>query len=141
MSRILVISDSRNLRTSLAGVFQRTGYHVHAASPGQMPHLLNTKPFDLLIFELRTPYESGLKMLLSVRSLYKLPVIVLASTTYPEVRRRAFLHGAWAFLIQPIEPEKIIQCVQQTLGPNVAQHPGAVHPRLASRIPDLSPAQ
>lgn len=80
-------------------------------------------------------------MLLSVRSLYKLPVIVLASTTYPEVRRRAFLHGAWAFLIQPIEPEKIIQCVQQTLGPNVAQHPGAVHPRLASRIPDLSPAQ
>jgi DNA-binding NarL/FixJ family response regulator len=125
----------------LAGVLQHGDYHVCAASPGEMPHLLNTKPFDLLIFELRTPYESGLKMLLSVRSLYKLPVIVLASTTYPEVRRRAFLHGAWAFLITPIEPEAIIQCVQQTLGKNVAHQSRVVQPRLAYRIPDLSPAK
>lgn len=116
MARILIISDSHNLRVSLAGILQHADYHVQAAPPGQMPHLLNTKPFDLLLFELRTPYESGLKLLFSVRSLYKLSVIVLSSTTYPEVRRRALIHGAKAFLYQPVEPAVIIRHVQQTLG-------------------------
>jgi DNA-binding response OmpR family regulator len=123
MPRILVISDSRNLRTSLAGVLQRTDCRVYTASPGEMPHLLNTKPFDLLIFELRTPHESGLKMLVSIRSLYKLPVIVLASSTYPEVRQRALMHGATAFLLKPVDPETIIQCVQKTIRRKKTNHP------------------
>ncbi len=54
-------------------------------------------------------------MLVSIRSLYKLPVIVLASSTYPEVRQRALMHGAVAFLLKPVDPETIIQCVQQTI--------------------------
>ena len=116
MAPVLIVSDSHNLRISLAGILQHAGYNVHAVSPGEMPQVLNTKPFDLLIFELRTPYESGLKLLVSIRSLYKLSVIILSSTSYPEVEQRALMHGAAAFLLKPAEPETIIQCVQQTIG-------------------------
>jgi DNA-binding response OmpR family regulator len=122
MAQILIVSDSHNLRISLAGILQHAGYNAHAASPGEMPQVLNTKPFDLLIFELRTPYESGLKLLVSIRSLYKLSVIILSSTSYPEVRQRALMHGAAAFLLKPAEPEVIIQCVQQTIGRKKTDH-------------------
>jgi hypothetical protein len=115
MAQILVISDSHNLRLSLAGLLIHAGYSVNAASPGDMPHLLNTKSFDLLILELRTPFESGLKVLISVRSLYKLPVIVLSTATYPDVKQRALIHGARSFLLEPVEPEEIVQCVRKAI--------------------------
>ena len=123
MARILVISDSQNLRILLAGILQYASYSVNAASPGEMPHILNTTLFDLLILELRPPYESGLNLLVSIRSLYKMPVIILSSTTYPEVRQRALMHGAAAFLLKPVEPETIIQGVQQTIRRKKQDHP------------------
>lgn len=122
MAQILIVSDSHNLRISLAGILQYAGNNVQAASPGEMPQILNEQPFDLLIFELRTPYESGLKLLVSVRSLYKLPVIILASNAYPVIRQRALMHGAAAFLLKPVEPEIIIQSVQQTIGRKKSGH-------------------
>lgn len=115
MAKILVISDSYNLRLSLAGLLTHAGYTVTAVSPGNMPHLLNTKSFDLLVLELRTPYESGLKVLVSIRSLYKLPVIVLSTATYPDVKQRALLHGAHSFMVEPVEPEAIVECVHNAL--------------------------
>lgn len=118
MAQILVISDSHNLRISLASVLQRADHYVRAASLGEMPYWLNAKPYDLLILELRTPYESGLKLLISIRSYYKLPVIILSSATYPTIQRRALIHGAKAFLVEPVEPTLILQCVQQTLKQN-----------------------
>lgn len=129
MARILIISDSLNLRISLAGILQHASHSALAASPGEMPQILNVKLFDLLIFELRTPYESGLKLLVSIRSLYDLSVIIWSSTTYPDVRRRAFMHGAAAFMLMPAEPETIIQCVQQTIGRRKSNHQDVVFPQ------------
>jgi DNA-binding response OmpR family regulator len=123
MAPILIISDSPNLRTSLARILQHAGYPAHAASPGELPRLLNKQPFELLIFELRMPYESGLKLLNSVRSLYRLSIIVLSSATYPLVKKRALMHGATEFLLKPVDPERIIDCVQQTISRPVAVNP------------------
>ncbi|MCB9419667.1 MAG: response regulator [Ardenticatenaceae bacterium] len=132
MTQLLIVSDSYNLRVSLARVLQHAGCSTHVVSPGEMPQILNIKSFDLLIFELRAPYESGLKLLVSIRSLYKLPVIVLSSTTYPEVRQRALMHGASAYLLKPAEPEMIIQCVRQTLGRQKSDHPVSQLPQWQS---------
>jgi DNA-binding response OmpR family regulator len=118
MAHILVISDSYNLRISLASVLQRTGHNVKAASLGEMPYWLNAKTYDLLILELRSPYESGLKLLISIRSFYKLPIIILSPAAYPNIKQRALIHGAKAFLVEPVEPEIIVQCVQKTLRKN-----------------------
>jgi DNA-binding response OmpR family regulator len=142
MARILVISDSHNLRISLAGVIEHAGYSVHAAPPGEMPQILNTTLFDLLMLELRTPYQSGLNLLVAIRSLYKLPVIILSSTTYPTVRRRALMHGAAAFLVEPAEPETIVQCVQQTIGRKKSDHRFTLLPqRFSYPNLDISPLQ
>ena len=112
MAHILVVSDTPNLRQSLAGILQHAGFGVYAASPGDMPQILLTQPVDLLMFELRIPYESGLRVLASVCSVYKVPAVVLSSAAYPRIKQRALFYGAAAFLLKPIDPPVIVQCVQ-----------------------------
>lgn len=116
MAQLLIISDSHNLRSSLAGVLQHADHAVQAAPFEETFPLLGTNAVDLLIFDLRTPCEIGLKHLLAIHSLHnKLPVIVLSSTAYPQMQQRALMHGATAFLLKPVDPRTIIHCVEQTL--------------------------
>ena len=105
---ILVVDDSKDMRTFLASIFSKE-YHVETAADGEeAEQIVRTKPIDLVVTDLMMPKVDGLELTRFIKSnkdLDSIPVILLTAKTAIESKIEALGYGADDYVTKPFEPE------------------------------------
>ena len=115
--QILVVDDDDSLRRVLQVQLEQDGYFVaSAASAQQALSMLQLRPYDLLITDLRMPGESGIDLLKQVRSLYpEIAIVILTAFGTVETAVDAMKGGAFDYLTKPVHPDELSLVVGRAL--------------------------
>lgn len=118
--RILVVDDEEDIREILHLVLEKQGYSVELAADGQEGlDLIDRRPPDLIILDLKMPRFSGYRLFAQLKSdsrLRTIPVIIVTALTQDsdvddtEWARRM---GAEAFLTKPFDLDELSQRVAE----------------------------
>jgi DNA-binding NtrC family response regulator len=115
--RILVVDDDPSLRRVLQAQLEQEGYEVAVAvSAQQTLSVLELRPFDLVITDLRMPGMSGLELLKHARSQYpQTIVIVLTAFGTVDTAVEAMKAGAYDYLTKPVHPDEMTAVVRRAM--------------------------
>jgi two-component system, NtrC family, response regulator AtoC len=115
--RILVVEDRDSLRRLLARTLAGDGYEVAAAATGgEAVRLLDERPFDLVLTDLKLPDRSGLEVLAVSREKQpRVPVVVLTGYGTIGTAVEAMKLGAYDFLEKPVELPDLAGLVARAL--------------------------
>jgi len=116
-SRILVVDDDESLRRVLQLQLEQDGYLVtSAASAQQTLSLLQLRPCDLVITDLKMPGSSGVELLKHISSQYpEMIVIILTAFGTVETAVEAMKLGAYDYLTKPVHPDELSLVVGRAL--------------------------
>ena len=116
--RVLIVEDLEDQRASLQELLQLSlNLEVDVAEDGAKGlEMLRSRPYSLVITDLRMPKVSGMKLIEAVQS-EKLPVTVIVTTGHGSVKDAvdAMRHGAYDFLTKPADPQHLCLLVQRAL--------------------------
>jgi DNA-binding NtrC family response regulator len=143
--RILIVEDRDSLRRMLERALGQEGYEVAAAADGQAGiRLLEERPFDFVLTDLKLPDVSGLDVLAASRTAQpRVPVVVLTGYGTVGTAVEAMKLGAYDFLEKPLEIDDLSRLIERAIGERdeatVFRVPGAppivgVHPRLRAAL-------
>ena len=109
MISILVVDDEQSMRDFLKILLIKEGYKVTTSENGsQALSLLSSKPFDLVISDIRMPGFSGLDLLESIREKHgDLPVILITAFASPDDAVKAMKNGAFDYISKPFNVDEI----------------------------------
>ncbi|MGV0028790.1 response regulator [Phormidesmis priestleyi] len=116
---VAYIEDSRFDSAAMGHILAQAGYRfvsIHDAVQA-VPMLLEHKP-DLIFLDLLMPIANGYEVCAQIRRITAFkdtPIVILTSSDGIVDRVRAKLAGALGFLAKPIEPNKVIDALQQYL--------------------------
>ena len=109
--RVLIVDDSRFVRTYLRSLLEEKGMECVEAVDGQagLDRLQNGPPFDLALLDWNMPVMNGLEMLKQLRAKGFDQVKVLMVTTEAEndFIVRALEAGADEYLMKPFDEEAL----------------------------------
>lgn len=109
---VLVVDDSRLLRTSLADELQRAGYEVALAATGdEALRVLEQRRVDSVLLDLKLPGMSGFEVCQAIRArpeLAGLPVLLLTGLHHAAELRRGIEVGADDYLAKPVDPSLVL---------------------------------
>ncbi len=117
--RVLVIDDSRMIRTVLRTVITGLGHRVDEAENGvkALGAAMANRP-DLVFLDLHMPEMDGLSMLEKWSRhpvLGKVPIVLLTSETDPARVKEAARFGVTDYLSKPARPQKIREKIEKYL--------------------------
>ncbi|MFN3476235.1 MAG: response regulator [Candidatus Methylomirabilales bacterium] len=116
---ILVVDDSATMRQLLTLTLKRLkGCEVVEAAHGaEAVAKLSSRPFDLVIADLKMPEMDGLELVNHIRSVLKLslPIVIVTTKGGEEDRDRGLKRGANAYLTKPISGTALLQLVERLL--------------------------
>jgi len=117
MPAILIVDDERSVRTSLATLLRGQNYHVETAANGrEAMRLLNERPFDLMVTDLKMSGMDGLELIRNARKICPaLEVVVLTAYGTVESAVEAIKRGAFDYIAKPVEPEKLLVIIRNAL--------------------------
>lgn len=114
MKKILVVDDTKNIRTLLTTCLELNGYEVTTASNGaEALKLLEPDKFDLAFLDIKLPEMSGTEVLRRIRGMnIDIPVVIM--TAYATVKNAVECTklGAVAYLQKPFTADKVKQVLQ-----------------------------
>jgi len=118
MKRLLIIDDEENMRKVLSILFRREGYDVTTASNGNdaVGKLKSTRPFDLIISDLKMPKMDGVEFLKYLKhEKIEIPLILL--TAYGSISEAvdAMKLGAVDFITKPFNKEDLKNIVHRSI--------------------------
>jgi DNA-binding NtrC family response regulator len=115
--RILVVDDDPSLRRVLQVQLEQEGYEVAvAASAQQTLSVLQLRPFDLLITDLKMPQISGMELLKQARAQYPQTIIImLTAFGTVDTAVEAMKAGAYDYLTKPVHPAEMSVIVRRAL--------------------------
>jgi CheY-like chemotaxis protein len=117
-SRVLVIDNDEQLRSTLCSALIAAGHEVAAAANGnQALHVLDTRAVDIAVVDIVMPDRTGLEILGELKTYYP-DVRILAISGNGRDDRPDFLGlarrmGADASLAMPFLPRELIAAVQR----------------------------
>ncbi|WP_179228661.1 response regulator [Leptolyngbya ohadii] len=116
---IAYVEDSGFDSTAMNQILDRAGHRlISIPDPLQaIPILLEQKP-DLIFLDLLMPIANGYEVCTQIRRItaFKdVPIVILTGSNGIVDRVRAKLAGASGFLSKPIEPDKVLNTLRQTL--------------------------
>jgi len=143
--RLLIVEDRDSLRRMLERALGEEGYEVAAAADGRAAiRLVEERPFDLVLTDLKLPDVSGLEVLAASRSAQpRVPVLVLTGYGTVGTAVEAMKLGAYDFLEKPLEIDDLSRLIERAIGERdeavLFRVPGALpivgtHPRLRAAI-------
>lgn len=105
--RILVVDDDRAFRLSTAELLRQEGYEVAVtASAQEGVDALRSRPFDLILLDLRMPGVDGLHVIEVLRQQGELvPILMISGYGTIEAAVKALHLGADDFLTKPLDPD------------------------------------
>lgn len=113
--KILVVDDTKNIRTLLTTCLQISGYEVSAVENGQKAlALLDTESFDLVFLDIRMAEMSGTEVLRRMRNAQiHIPVIIM--TAYATIKNAVECTklGAVYYLQKPFSAERVISILEE----------------------------
>jgi DNA-binding NtrC family response regulator len=115
--RVLIIDDEKNIRTTLARGLDLEGFVVEGAEDGAsgMKSLASFQP-DLVLLDLKLPDTDGLTVLEQIRKQKDPPPVVMMSGHGTlDAAVRATRLGALDFLEKPVEMERLLLTVKNSL--------------------------
>ncbi|WP_084420086.1 response regulator [Henriciella litoralis] len=107
---LLVVDDDNRIRDLLKKYLISNGYRVSAAANAATARkLITTFDFDLAIFDIMMPGETGLELLESLRQGgVRVPVLLLTARGETSDRIEGLKSGADDYLAKPFEPEELM---------------------------------
>lgn len=123
--RILVVDDSRTIRTLVRRVLFRAGYDVSLAADGrEAVEMARQESPDLVILDINMPdmdgYETCQKLLAIGESLRSTPIIFLTNVTAPHMD--ALGHELGAYLHKPVRDDLLLSTVESLLVPHASRN-------------------
>ncbi len=117
MNRILIIDDDDQLRISFQRLLTEEGYSVDAAPSGEMGiSLIQSKPPDLVILDMRLPGMNGLETFRRINAADpKLPVIIMTAFGTTETAIEATKMGAFDYILKPFDIPEMLGIITQAL--------------------------
>src|SRR6184192_2386520 len=116
-SRVLIVDDQRNMRTTTALVLRQAGYDVAEAESGEsaLSRLL-AEPFDVVLTDLKMAPLDGIAVLRGALEISpSTQVIVMTGYGTVESAVAAMQQGAHDYLSKPFKEEELLVRVQRAL--------------------------
>jgi DNA-binding NtrC family response regulator len=114
---ILIVEDDVNIRGTLSTILQQKGYNTATARNGQEAiQKSKTKFFNMALLDIKLPDIEGTKLLTMMHE--NTPKMVkIMITGYPSLENavEALNHGANAYIIKPVKPEKLLALIEEKL--------------------------
>ncbi|RPJ63255.1 MAG: response regulator, partial [Dehalococcoidia bacterium] len=116
--RILVVDDSNDNLTLFKAILERKGYEITTALNGEEAlQILHKTPVGLILSDILMPVMDGFRFLQECKSdskLQKIPFIFVTGAFLDQKDEElAFKSGVVAFVRKPVEPDKLIEVVEQ----------------------------
>jgi two-component system response regulator HydG len=127
-TRILVVDDEKNIRTTLADILSEKGYEVSTAGTGERAvKLCSKRVFDVVLLDVRMPGIDGVEAFRRIRAIRReVRVILMSAYSIDEMRREALAAGALAFMRKPLDLERLARLIGGGVADRGASHGGAV---------------
>lgn len=116
-SKILVVDDEPNVRSSIEEMLDEHGYDVlTAASADEAFSQLKAEQPDLTICDIQMPGMSGLDAFRVMRKTHpKMPVIIMTGFGTTQTAIEATKLGAFDYQLKPFDPDEMLQTVERAL--------------------------
>jgi DNA-binding NtrC family response regulator len=114
---ILVVDDDANIRDTINFVLQQEGYSTDTAENGKEAiEKTKTKYFNLALLDIKLPDMEGTKLLTVVHKAQPRMMKIMV-TGYPSLENavEALNLGADAYVMKPIDPEKLLAVIEEKL--------------------------
>lgn len=117
--RVLVIDDDPALLIALPDTLRSRLQHCvvdTAGTPDAALDLVQEKPYDAIISDIRMPGMDGVALTTKMREVQpSTPVILITGHGENGLRAKASAAGAYAFLNKPVDPSFIVALLRQAL--------------------------
>ena len=118
-STILIVDDSRTMRTMVREALEADAFQVVEAKDGaDALAAVETIHADMVITDVNMPEMDGLRLVRALRELPKYrftPILVLTTESGADIKLRGREAGASGWLVKPFDPEQLRQTVQHVL--------------------------
>jgi two-component system, NtrC family, response regulator AlgB len=115
MAKLLIVDDEKNIRLSLAALFQK--HHVQTAASGQEAmDVLAADDFDVVLSDYRMAEMNGLELLREIKSRFPSTTVILM-TAYATVQNAVAIMkaGAYDYLTKPFSTDQVERIVARAL--------------------------
>ena len=114
---ILVVDDSKSMRTVIAHAIHDSGYSCELANDGKMAlEIAQNQSFDLVLTDINMPEMDGFTLIQELRKLknYKhIPILVLTTEWSDDMKQKGREVNATGWLIKPFDPVKLINTIEK----------------------------
>ena len=119
---ILNVDDQGASRFLRSRILERAGFTVREAVSGEeaLAACQSESPPELILLDVAMPDMDGFSVCETVKARHPTIPIVMLTTVYQssQHRRDGFQVGADAYLLDPIEPERLVHVIKQFLAPD-----------------------
>jgi two-component system chemotaxis response regulator CheY len=119
--RILVVDDASLVRRYYRAALEECGFEVDEALNGlEALEKLSAASFDVLVVDVNMPQMDGLTFIEAVRQralpVASTPAVITSTESKPQDVAAAQAAGANFYLIKPVAPERLTECVAMLCG-------------------------
>jgi len=121
-NKVLILDDSRTIRSSVKYTLEKEDYQVLVAKDGRegLEVLENNQSRsarpDMIITDINMPRMDGIEFIEEVKAKSKfkfIPILVLTTESQAKMKKKGQQAGAAGWLVKPFEPEQLIQVAQK----------------------------
>jgi DNA-binding NtrC family response regulator len=122
--RILIVDDEEDFVSTLAERLALRGYQIETAGSGaEALRQVGEDHFRLLILDVKMPGIDGLELLAQIKTKHPdLPVILLTGHGSVADAKRGMEHGAFDYLMKPIDIDDLIEKIGNAAGTGETAH-------------------
>ena len=112
--RVLVVDDEQDFLDSIVMRLELRSIEVDGVGTGVAAlELLDAKPFDVVVLDIKMPGMDGIEVLRQIRSKHPgVEVIVLTGHASQEFRQLGRELGAFDYLIKPVRLDTVLERIQ-----------------------------
>ena len=116
MTRILIVDDEREIRSTLSAALERRGYKTDMVINIAAAHEKPIGKYDLVLLDVMLPDGSGLDFLLHIMSgPERPPVVMMSGVAGIETAVESIRRGAVDFLEKPLSLDRVLVTIENVL--------------------------
>ena len=124
MTNVLVVDSERSIRNTLKERLQNEGFRVETAETGsEAADKTEKSTYDIVLCDINVPDTGAFDLLDSLRANGKsLPFIMLSSQKGTEPVVNSMRHGAYDYILKPINLNKLLESIRSATEPKNQNH-------------------